>query len=291
MKTIIAPTDYSATANNAVFYAAALAKSIQARLVLLHAYHVPAQVKEVPFTTITEIDLQKENTAAMKKLEKKVLAKFSSIKTECMVRCGFAVDVIKDVAKERKADLIVMGISGAGALGEAILGSVAVDTVRKAETPVVIVPGKAKFRNPGKIVFAYDYSGENDQEAITALRKLVKDFNTKLLVANVISENDTATFKKAIAGIKMGNILADIPHTLHFPVNESVTEGINDFVKDTSTDLVAMIAHDHNVFYRVFNLSSTKRMAFRTEVPLLAIPENISLPARTQRRKRSAMAI
>ena len=273
MKTILVPTDYSKTANNAVKYAAALAKSMSAKLLLLHAYHIPVQVSEVPFSTLTEAELKKSSMKGLKKMEEKLCNKIKGLRTECIVRYGFAPDVINEVVKEKNVDMVVMGISGAGAISEALLGSVAVDTVRDAAVPVIVVPGKIKFEKPGKIVFAYDYSDIKDKNSIAELCDVVNLFGSKLMIANVITQDEKATFGKAIAGIKMESMLEKVPHTLHFPVNDSVTDGINEFVRDTSAGMVAMIAHRHNVFYRLFNQSSTKRMAFHAEVPLLFIPE------------------
>ena len=276
MKTIIVPTDFSETANNAVLYAAELAASIKAKLLLVHAYHVPVQVNEVPFVTITEVELKRDNEKALKKLEKKITSKVKGSNIETIAESGFAADVIQNITSERNVDLIIMGISGAGAVGEALLGSVAVDTVRNGEVPVIIVPADAKFVKPGKIVFAYDYADVKDKSTIAAIIQLVKLFGSRLMIVNVINESESATFKKAVAGLRMEGMLEGVEHTLHFPVNNSVIDGINDFVRDTDAGMVAMIAHKHNVFYRLFNLSSTKKMAFHTKVPLLAIPEKIS---------------
>lgn len=272
MKTILAPTDYSETANNAVDYAVELARLMKARLILVHAYHVPAQVNKVPFTTITEKNIEKANIKELNKLEKKIIKKAPELSVESVVRSGFAVDVITGIAREKEVDMVVMGISGAGAVGEALIGSSAVDTIRESEVPVMVVPGKATFRKPDKVVFATDYSDVKEKKVFASMLELVKLFGSKLFVVNVIREDETATFKKAIAGVRLENILEDMPHTLHFPVNKNVIEGINDFVEDTNAGMVVMVAQKHNIFYRLFNQSSTKRMAFRTKVPLLALP-------------------
>lgn len=277
MRTILVPTDYSKTANGAVKYAAGLAKSTGAKLVLLHAFHIPVQVSEVPFSAVSEQELEESSMKGLKKVEQKLHSKIKGLKTECVVRYGFAPDVINEVAKEKNADIVVMGIAGTGAISEALLGSVAVDTVRDAVVPVIVVPRKVKFTKPEKIIFAYDYSDIKDTNSIAELCEVVTLFDSRLMIANVITQDEKATFSKAIAGIKMEGMLQRVPHTLHFPVNDSVTDGINEFVRDTSAGMVAMIAHRHNMFYRLFNQSSTKRMAFHTEVPLLFIPERTAV--------------
>jgi nucleotide-binding universal stress UspA family protein len=49
MRTIIAPTDFSAVSLNAVNYAADLAVAINAELILLHVVQIPITVSEIPF--------------------------------------------------------------------------------------------------------------------------------------------------------------------------------------------------------------------------------------------------
>ena len=66
MKTIIIPTDFSDCANNASEYAAKLAKSIDAKVLLLHVYHVPlTSAPDFPVEVKTAEDLQKENEIQM----------------------------------------------------------------------------------------------------------------------------------------------------------------------------------------------------------------------------------
>ena len=50
--TILVPTDFSDNARNAAVYAAQLAKKLDARLVLLHAYMLAAPVSEVPYMMV-----------------------------------------------------------------------------------------------------------------------------------------------------------------------------------------------------------------------------------------------
>ena len=60
MKTIIVPTDFSSTASNAVDYAIAMAKEINASIVLLNAYQVPVAVTaDTPIVVVAEEDLRR----------------------------------------------------------------------------------------------------------------------------------------------------------------------------------------------------------------------------------------
>ena len=48
---------------------------------------------------------------------------------------------------------------------------------------------------------------------------------------------------------------------------------INDFAHKHDADLIAIIPHRHNLIERLFHRSNSKKIAFHTDLPLLALPE------------------
>lgn len=59
--------------------------------------------------------------------------------TSHQVRVGHPADAIEEVAREWRADLIVVGSHGRSGLGRVLLGSVADAVVRRAPCPVLLV--------------------------------------------------------------------------------------------------------------------------------------------------------
>jgi universal stress protein A len=59
--------------------------------------------------------------------------------TDHLVRVGHPVDIILQVARDRPADLVVIGSHGRSGLGRVLLGSVAESVVRQAPCPVLVV--------------------------------------------------------------------------------------------------------------------------------------------------------
>lgn len=57
---------------------------------------------------------------------------------------GAAVKAILDQAKKHKADLIVMGSHGHGAVFQLLVGSIATGVLQKAQLPVLLVPSRKK---------------------------------------------------------------------------------------------------------------------------------------------------
>ena len=54
MKTILVPTDFSKNADSALNYAIEFAKKENAKLILLHTYHVNFMNGDVPYNLISE---------------------------------------------------------------------------------------------------------------------------------------------------------------------------------------------------------------------------------------------
>lgn len=274
MKTILVPTDFSDGANNACNYAIELARKTKAKLILFHVFQIPVPVNEVPVVIVSVDDLRKESLERLKQYESEIKCNNAKdIEIESIVSAGFAIDETITITKDYKIDLVVMGIVGGSQLNE-ILGSTTTGVVRKTDIPVLIVPDKAKFRKVDKIAFAFDYSQISDKAVLSMLLEFAKLFYSKVLVVNVIKKEEISTMEKAVSGIQLESYLKDVNHTLHFPIHSDVIEGINEFINDTDSGMIAMIPHKHNIFHRIFNKSNTKKMAFHTNTPLLILPQS-----------------
>ena len=139
-KVILAPTDLGKTAEEAVDYACELARTLGAKLHLLHVIAVPVVgVPELGLAlTSTMIDtMVADNQAALDRLAAKKAAQADIAPT--ILRMGDARDVINQTAKEIGADLIVVGTHGRRGVTRVLLGSVAENVVRTAPCPVLTV--------------------------------------------------------------------------------------------------------------------------------------------------------
>lgn len=274
MKTILVPTDYSETANNALYYAIELAKLAKAKIILLHAYHVPLPTGDIPVMLVSPAELEKENVMRVKKLEKDIAKKFSEgVKTEHVVRPGFVPDEILSVIKEKNVDLVVMGIAGQTKISRALIGSNTVDVIKKTKTPVLVIPRDCRFRKVGKIAFACDYQGTINSEVMDKLKEFVKLLKAKVLVLDVVKPDKVPVYENAVAGLSLENSLSGVDHSLYFPEGEDVTSEINSFVDTYQADWLVMMPHRHKLLEGIFHKSNVRQMAFHTHVPLLSLHE------------------
>ncbi|WP_315820464.1 hypothetical protein [Paraflavitalea speifideaquila] len=55
--------------------------------------------------------------------------------------------------------------------------------------------------------------------------------------------------------------------------NNSVTQGINEYLQHHASELLVMVAHTHTFFERIFSKSRTTAMAYETKIPLLVLQD------------------
>jgi nucleotide-binding universal stress UspA family protein len=143
-KRIVVGVDGSQTSTAALLWAADEAQAREARLVVVHAWAVPAvafnaSLPTALMATLPDLTLYKEAAEGV------VERALESIDVTTLPR-GLDRLVIRGAAPEailgaaEGAELIVVGSRGRSGLGELLLGSVSRDVVRNSSIPVVVVP-------------------------------------------------------------------------------------------------------------------------------------------------------
>ena len=142
--TILCPLDFSDPSTKALEYALTLAEETAARLILLHVVELLASAPhftEVSYVNVLEYQRQ---------IEEEALARLrSAVPEEARAWCtpeehvvsGRAYRVILETAEREKAELIVMGVHGKGALNRRLFGSTTHHVIREAQCPVLTLRG------------------------------------------------------------------------------------------------------------------------------------------------------
>lgn len=139
--TILHPTDFSQYSEYAFQLACSLARDHGAKLIVLHVVPPPQMVvyEGMPISQPAPT-LYREG--AEERL-KQIKPADPEVKIEYRLEEGPPAPEILRVAKETKADLIVMGTHGWTGLARLLMGSIAEQVVRKAPCPVLTL--KAPF--------------------------------------------------------------------------------------------------------------------------------------------------
>ncbi len=134
IQTILFPTDFSETAEQAFPLACSLARDCNARVVVLYVLPPPLGHEELEARHYPE-----EYYGIPEQALHRVQACDPIIHVEHRLEEGNAARKILEVAQEIQADLVIMGTHGRSGLGRLLLGSVAERVLREATCPVVTV--------------------------------------------------------------------------------------------------------------------------------------------------------
>ena len=139
-KTILCPIEFSDPSTRALDYALMLARESGARLILLHVVEalVDAQALGEPsHFSVPEYRRHLEDDARVRLKAAVPEAARAWCTPDERVVSGRAYRVILDTAEREKAEIIVMGVHGKGALNRLLFGSTTHHVIREARCPVL----------------------------------------------------------------------------------------------------------------------------------------------------------
>ncbi|HSU49576.1 MAG TPA: universal stress protein [Segetibacter sp.] len=276
MKTILVPTDFSETANNAASYAIKLASDILAnKIVFYNAFQPPPVITEntLPAMPIVDIETMKEIS------EQGMSAFLEKIKTECppeielKKKTGFSVllEDIGEICKEEAADLIVMGITGTSKIEEVLIGSTALSVVKHTQVPVIVVPSNAQYHPIKNVMLASDLKNVTETTPVHLIKNLLNATKASLFVVNVYDDEKDITADKTAQQESLLKLLQDYNPRIEFENNDNFIAGINHFVETNNIDIIITIPKKHKFFEGLFTERHTKKLAFHSHVPLMFI--------------------
>jgi universal stress protein A len=146
IRRILHATDYSKASARALDEAVSLAKQNHAELLILHVIEPMSSYAGGEDFGGAELYIKMEETAkqeaqrSMEKLMRKLQQ--AKVNAKSLLLNGTAHDQIVKAAKNRKANMIVIGTHGRTGLSKLLMGSVAGKVISLASCPVLTVRGK-----------------------------------------------------------------------------------------------------------------------------------------------------
>jgi nucleotide-binding universal stress UspA family protein len=281
MRKILVPTDFSENALKAASYAAEIATKNGACIFLLHAaemghdkFYQPVSMYEKYNNLV--LDEDKERLEALRSL---LQSNFPAciVETHIEAESGIA-ESIHRFSNSNDIDLIIMGTHGATGLKSVLMGSVAASVISGSKIPVLAIPDEYIPRPPQAILLATNQF-EEDREMMERLMDLVRIFPALLHVVVFLDkgQDDAADYVQQTA--KLHRYIEYLEE--NFPdvnLKPSVIEGedLDDALElyrlRNDIDVIALISYPKSFFEKLFQKSTSRRMAFHSKVPVLAIP-------------------
>jgi len=196
LATIVVATDLAGHAEAALEYARKLAHAYGARIVLAHGLDPMeyADVEGVPGT------VRKGLTAKAREVLDKMAGELvrDGIRSHSEIRQGSIAEMLRDVADQYQAGLIVIGTQGKEGVGPVVVGAIAEQLVRIAPCPVMAVAadwnaGKNRPDPGGPVLLALERN-EAFPAAVAAAYSLAETFKRPLIVLHARTAAEASAF-------------------------------------------------------------------------------------------------
>jgi nucleotide-binding universal stress UspA family protein len=274
METIIAATDFSSAATNAVNYAADMAIAINANLLLFHSYELPIGYMEVPAAANID-DLQRLAEAEINRCRQQIHERTNNkLSITAEVRMGTFFQELNAVCKRVQPYTVVMGSQGTTAAERLLFGNHAIYAMKHLEWPLVTVSPEAKFSSIKKIGLACDFEKVAGTTPIEEIKALVNDFNAELHVINT-GRWDIYNPDTAFGSGMLKKMLDPIKPECHFIYDENTDEAIMNFVDKNKIDLLVVLPKRHGLTERILHKSHTKQMILHSHIPVMSLHQHL----------------
>lgn len=267
MKTIIAGTDFSKSSINACKYAAALAQKLNCKLTIFNLFEAPILHSNSGMYGITYSSVRRTSDSKTTNLVKNLSELFPDITITSFVSNGSFKEELDTFTSKHLVEVVVVGLETKTKLNRFIYGSHGVEVAGKIDAPVIIVPEKYKKHKYENVLLTVDNNEKLHKTSLTKLESIVKQIKANMSTLHVRTYNDV--FHPVFNKLKFNGKKLDI-EVIHA---KNLTNGLKNYSKDHPIDLTVVISKKHSVFYNLFSETNTKKIAFATSVPVMAIHE------------------
>lgn len=289
LREVLVPVDFSDYSFMACEFGFKLARDLDCRVKLLHAFFTPFYPASIPFgdsftLQATDKDIYHDVRAKMEqemnqlaeKIEKKIaIGQIPDVVYKTVLVEGLPEEEIIDYSRKMQPTAIVMGTRGKNAKELDLIGSVTAEVMEGSKTPVFAIPEGAKVKNLSEmkqIVFLTNFR-EREFKAFEIMMKFLSPYPIKVFLAHIAKKEDVWNEIK-LSGIQ--KYLAERYPQLQteyklIDQNVGLEEALETFVLENKIDMISLSSSRRNIFARMFNPGIARRMLFHSDTPILVI--------------------
>lgn len=272
MITILVATDFSPLADNAIEYAAALAKHYKAKLILFNAFILPIHVSDALLPPLTIQELLDNNKRLLSEKAVAVAHAFG-IRVDYECSYAFIEEELNNIIAKHKINLVVLGMAGK-TIEQDLLGNTTTAAISQMKFPVLAIPLGAKFQGMKKILFACDVLRGVSLKVLARIKELALVLNSEVEVFYVDKAVDQLSSQGS--GNSSINLISDgLNGITYFHKNVKSSAVISEIEKEITAfgaDLLIMVPKKYGFWASLIHKSKTRMMASGLDIPLLSIP-------------------
>lgn len=280
MKRILLPTDFSKNAWHAIQYALYLFENLPCKFYILHAHQVSpsglvSTINKERDTRLFEITAE-ENVQKLKKIVDRLVRinKVPGHEFEAILEHDALLNAIGRNIIDKDVDYLFMGTQGASGLKEVFLGSNTVKVIKHINhCPVMAVPYTFEYGHQKKILFATDYRHLFQSAELEPLIAIAEITGSTIHVVRIIEEEKMDKEQEQLKTLLEG-FLKKVKYQFEdLEYHPTLSARLTEWVDDSHTGIIAMINTRHGFFSGLLREPVVKKIAFRSHVPFLVLPE------------------
>ncbi|PIF70474.1 universal stress protein [Flavobacterium sp. 2] len=272
--TIIAATNFSTIAGNAVTYAAELAKATGAKLILFNSFSLSVHSAN---SLITAESMQKQMDKATLRVQVlgSEIADLFKISVESICSYSFLEDELPAIIDQTNADLVVMGMAERS-LEQDLLGNTTTSVIKNLNIPILAVPQNACFQNAKKILYACDTLSLSSIRRFSWIREVIGNLGSEIEFFSVDEKLDEIREEqgKILLNSSIEKKFEDVKYIYKNVRSNAVIDEIKKEIKNFEADILVMAPQKYGFWDSLIHRSKTRIMAAGLDIPLLSIPKN-----------------
>lgn len=272
--TILCPIDFSECALNALEYAAKIGEKYKAKLIVFHVLNKQDYQSFAPL----DLDGNFQNEFVKQKLKDLQEAVLKESIPNGLQSCEVVISegaiVQTSIAYSQKinANLIVVGTEGINEFREQMFGSRSSKMVLQTDRDILVVPRKAFFKRPRKLVYASDYVKE-DKSAIKKVVEFATFFDSEIDIVHVSSRTrliDKALHKTMVEEIKPAIAYYKVNYVLK-AFRDDLALGLENYLQLAKGDILVTLSKKKDFFDQLFSKNLSRKMSYFITKPLWVI--------------------
>lgn len=271
MKKIIAAVDFSEPSVNAAKYAIQLASDITDSTVTLYYVYETIVAGSDGTPLLIDPDARKNMAIAALSNLKRELGSIAGVPIDVVAEEGSLTPTLEKYVNHNHADLIVMGITGSSKLEQLIIGSNTLNVISKDICPVFIIPGTAVYQKIKSVILTSDLKNVEATTPVKPLKKFLDILQPQLYVLHITSEQTALPDEDKKESKKLEQLLQSYNPQYFSLLEENFTEAIDKFSIEHHADIIITVPRKHSFLGSLFKSSNTKKLAYQSRLPILAL--------------------
>ena len=280
MKSILAPTDFSACAFQATEAAAKLARRFGAALHLMTCLDIPENWRQLSARERAQMPEAQQRIYNAEVLFNDLRNRFSDIEVKTAYCGGKLNTEVKQYVKRYAIDFIVMGSHGVSGKNEYFVGSNTQKVVREIHCPTLVIKDRLEEVNFDKVIFASSFL-ENERVPFLQFKDFVKHFVPEIHLVEIHTSSllDPPYFLSHEAMEEFRSLCAPFRCETHIHRNFNVERGIRVFAEEIGAKLIGISNHHRHPLKRMLIGSNVEALINHSNIPVLSIDyEKASAP-------------